>query len=173
MTSTTPSDNSGTLEQVQALYLSHHAWLLNWLRRKLGCSATAADLSQDTFVRILQKKAPPQPDRPRAYLGTLARGLLLNHWRREALEKAYLDFLAAQPEPLAPSSEQQRLAVEALTQLATTLDGMSRRDKQIFLLARIDGLKYQQIADQLGISLNMVQKAMGRVMRQCYHTLYD
>ena len=38
---------------MHALYSEHHGWLQNWLRGKLGCAADAADLAQDTFLRIL------------------------------------------------------------------------------------------------------------------------
>lgn len=158
---------------IHTLYSNHHGWLRAWLRKKMGCSETAADLAQDTFIRILLKQSTPQPESPRAYLSTIARGLMINHWRRQALEQAYLELLAAQPEPVSPSLEEQELVLETLLQLAEVLDGMPRRDKHIFLLARLDGLKYQDIASQLGITVNVVQKAMLRGMQQCYRVLYD
>jgi len=159
-------------DAVTELYSDHHGWLRGWLRKRLGCSETAADLAQDTFVRVMLKEAVPQPDRPRAYLSTIARGLMINHWRRQSLEQAYLEQLTLQPEPVAPSLEERHLVVDTLLQLAQVLDGLPRRDKQIFLLARLDGMKYQAIAERLGINVNQVQKAMIRCMRQCYRVLY-
>ncbi|WP_439645857.1 sigma factor [Methylobacillus glycogenes] len=43
------------LEQqaLHSLYSNHHGWLYGWLKRKLGDAGDAADLAQDTFVRIL------------------------------------------------------------------------------------------------------------------------
>jgi len=160
-------------DAVTELYSDHHGWLRGWLRKRLGCSETAADLAQDTFIRILLKESNPRPDAPRAYLSTIARGLMINHWRRQALEQAYLELLASQPEPVTLSLEEQHLVVDTLVQLAQVLDGLPRRDKQIFLLARLDGMKYQAIAQYLGINVNRVQKAMIRCMRQCYRVLYD
>ena len=40
---------------VQTLYSTHHSWLNRWLRSRLGNAADAADMAQDTFVRLLQK----------------------------------------------------------------------------------------------------------------------
>lgn len=91
---------------VNNLYSSHQGWLRDWLRKRLGCSETAADLTQDTFIRLLLKENTPPLESPRAYLSTIAKGLMINHWQRQALEHAYLDFLAAQPEPLVPSLEE-------------------------------------------------------------------
>lgn len=39
--------------QVDALYRQHHGWLRGWLRQRLNNSADAADLAQDTFIRVL------------------------------------------------------------------------------------------------------------------------
>ena len=40
-------------EECGALYAEHHRWLLGWLRQRLGCLHDAADLAQDTFIRVL------------------------------------------------------------------------------------------------------------------------
>ncbi|WZB75780.1 sigma factor [Achromobacter insuavis] len=41
---------------LKTLYAEHHGWLRSWLRRKLGCPEQAADLAQDTFLRVLTSK---------------------------------------------------------------------------------------------------------------------
>lgn len=155
------------------LYCQNHSWLKDLLYKRLNCSQTAADLAQDTFIRILTKESLPPIENPRAYISTIAKGLTINYWRRQAIEKAYLDTLSSLPEAFVPSLEEQILVVESLTKLSLIVDGLSCRDKQIFLLARIDGLKYQQIADRMCISLSAVQKAMSRAMLRCYRMLND
>ena len=40
---------------IALLYSDHHGWLVGWLRRRLGNPCDAADLAQDTFVRVLGK----------------------------------------------------------------------------------------------------------------------
>ncbi len=157
---------------VTTLYGEHHHWLQHWLRQHLDCSETAADLAHDTFLRLLLKDHLPAIDSPKAYLGRVARGLMLNHWRRQALEKAYLEVLMNHADIAHPSEEEQALVLEALLQLANVLDGLPERCKTVFILARIDGLSYQTIADQLDISVNMVQKAMSKAMLNCYQVLY-
>ena len=100
--------------EVQSLYRDHHRWLRDWLRRKLGCSHHAADLAHDTFVRLLGRKERADPVDPRAYLTTIAQGLVVDFHRRRALERAYLESLAALPEPQAPSPEARAIVLEAL-----------------------------------------------------------
>ncbi|MFP3570455.1 sigma factor, partial [Paraburkholderia sp. SIMBA_030] len=84
------------------LYSHHHGWLQGWLRKRLGSAADAADLAQDTFVRLLCR-APGEPlncTTPRAYLATIANRLALNFYRRRSLEQAYRAALAQTPEDL-------------------------------------------------------------------------
>ena len=42
---------------VHGLYVDHHAWLVTWLTRRLRNAAEAADLAQDTFLRVLGREA--------------------------------------------------------------------------------------------------------------------
>ena len=163
----------GHSQCLEVIYSEHNGWLKQWLQQYLGCAERAADVAQDTFVRILLKESPPEINKPRAYLTTIAHGLVINHWRRQALEKAYLEQLGSQVQPLQPSEEERLLVLEKLEQLSSMLEGLSARCKQVFLLARLDGLSYQAIASKLNISVNMVQKAMIKAMASCYQTLYE
>ncbi len=158
--------------RIDILYGDHHGWLLGWLRRKLGNAFDAADLAQDTFVRVLSKRETVDIHEPRAYLATIAGGLVANHWRRQALERAYLDALAALPQASAPSMEERLLILEALEEIARLLEGLPATVREAFLLSQLDGLTYPQIAERLGVTVNVVQKAMTRAMAHCYRALY-
>lgn len=161
-------------QHVQVLYREHHGWLRGWLRRRLGNDTLALDLAQDAFLRLLSGRCPVEAIRtPRAYLTTVAHGLVVNHWRRQAIEQAYLDALAARGEAASPSPEESRLAMEALEEIAALLDGLPARVRKAFLLSQLDGWTYPRIAEHLGISVNMVQKAMVRALRACYRIVYD
>ncbi|THF62046.1 sigma-70 family RNA polymerase sigma factor [Pseudothauera rhizosphaerae] len=157
---------------IAELYIEHHGWLQSWLRKKLGNAADAANLAHDTFVRLLGKQHDLEIREPRAYLTRIVGGLLNDHWRRQALEQAWLETLAAQPVPLAPSPEERCLIIETLEEIARLLDGLPPRTRDIFLLSQLDGLTYPQIATQLGLTLNIVQKAMTCAVTRCYRALY-
>ncbi|MNG87432.1 putative RNA polymerase sigma factor FecI [compost metagenome] len=82
-------------DSLDTLYKGYHGWLLGWLRRRLDCPHNAADLAQDTFVRLLSAGAYVAPREPRAFLATVARRLLVDRSRRQKLEQAYREELAA------------------------------------------------------------------------------
>ena len=164
---------SPSIDVFSDLYSSHHGWLVNWLWRKLGCRDGAADLAQDTFLRMLATESAHSLREPRAYLSTVANGLLVNHWRRLTLERTFLAALASRPELTAPSPEERVLVVEALCRIDAMLDNLSPRARQAFLLAQLDGLTYAQIAGQLEVSERMVKKYMAQAMLQCMLCMDD
>lgn len=167
-----PSDTSVSPD-LHTLYSDHHGWLVQLLRRRLGHRENAADLAQDTFVRLLASGNVASLREPRAYLTTVATRLLAQYFRRQALERAWLEALASLPEELVPSPEEQALVLEALAAVSQVLDGLPTRVREIFLLSQIDGLTYPEIAGRFGVTVNVVQKAMLRAFRHCYAAVYD
>ncbi|ANF24948.1 sigma-70 family RNA polymerase sigma factor [Stutzerimonas stutzeri] len=159
---------------VHRLYVDHQGWLNGWLRRQLGCSQRAADLAQDTFVRVLSKDQGLDAIRePRAYLHIIARGLLINHWRRRQIEQAYLDAVALHPEAVAPSPESQALVVETLLQVDAMLARLPEKVRRAFLLSQLHGLTYAAIALEVGVSERMVKKYMAQAMLHCLTLIED
>jgi RNA polymerase sigma-70 factor (ECF subfamily) len=154
------------LRNVEALYTGHHGWLYARLHRKLGNALDAADLVHDTFTRILASRVAVI-DEPRAYLSCVAKGILVNWCQRKALERAYLSALAQLPEPEAPSPEQRFIVLETLHEIDAMLDTLPSPVKRTFLLSQISGMKYEEIARQMGVSLISVKRYMKQAFLQC------
>ena len=150
------------------LYRDHRGWLETWLGRRLGNGCDAADLSQDTFLRVLassQRIADLQE--PRAYLLTVGKRLLSNFYQRRSLEQAYLAALAAMPEDCAPYPEQRWLLLETLQALDELLDGLPRAVRRAFLWSQLEGLTYGQIAERLQVSERTIKRYMAQAYEHC------
>lgn len=158
---------------VHTLYEDHHSWLCGWLRKRLGCNHSAADLAQDTFVRVLTQRKTQELREPRAYLSTIARSLMIDMFRRRALEQAYLETLANNPEPVAVSPETRSLIIETLMEIDRLLDGLGERTREIFLLAQLDGLSYVEIGRRLNVSVTTVKKHAVRALTHCLLLIED
>jgi RNA polymerase sigma-70 factor (ECF subfamily) len=150
------------------LYCDHRGWLEGWLRRRMGNACDAADLSQDTFLRLLassQRIADLQE--PRAYLLTVGKRLLSNFYQRRSLEQAYLNALASLPEDCVPSPEQRWLLLETLQALDELLDGLPTAVRRAFLWSQLEGLSYQHIAERLRVSERTIKRYMAQAYEHC------
>ena len=153
---------------LHALYSNHHQWLTTWLRKKTGCGHQAADLAQDTFLRLLLKHTVLQElSTPRIYLAHIAKGLLVDYWRKQALERSYLQALASDTEASFPSAEMQAAIIETLLEIDAMLHTLAPKVRHAFLLAQIDGLTYQEIGKIVGVSERMVKKYMATAIMHC------
>ncbi|OAI10298.1 sigma-70 family RNA polymerase sigma factor [Methylomonas methanica] len=154
-------------QDLTRLYQDHHPWLLQWLEKRVQDRLQAEDHAQDTFLRVITARETLNLDEPRAYLTTIAKRLLINHWRRSTIEQAYLARLAAYPEEIAISPEDSTIILEVLREIDELLNQLPAKVRKAFLLAQLDDLTYAEIGQQLGVSDRMVRKYMAQAMFQC------
>lgn len=153
---------------LNALYRDHRSWLENWLRRRVGNAWDAADLSQDTFLRVLASSQQLAELRePRAYLLTVGKRLLNNFYTRRSLEQAYLEALALLPEECVPSPELRWVLLETLQALDELLDGLPAVVRRAFLWSQLEDLGYREIAERLEVSERTVKRYMAQAYEHC------
>ena len=143
-----------------------------------GCGASwAAPTRPPTWPRTLScvcwARRSADLGEPRALLTHIAKGLVVDHWRRRAVEQAYLEVLARLPEAQAPSPETRLLVLEALCRVDAMLAGLPPKTRKIFLLSQLDSLTYGAIAERLGTSLITVKRHMRNGFIACMAALED
>lgn len=153
--------------ELRTLYLDHYGWLKRWLHRKLRDLHDAEDIAQDTFVRLMSRRCSVLTGEPRAFLAHIANCLVIDKWRRQEIEQAYLQVLALMPEATEPSAEHRWQTLEALYQIDAMLRQLPELTRTIFLMSQLDGLTYQVIADTLGVSLPTVKRHMSQAFLAC------
>ncbi|WP_454565156.1 sigma-70 family RNA polymerase sigma factor [Pseudomonas sp. AIG] len=149
---------------VEGLFRAHYRWLCAYLRGHLHDTASSEDIAAETFAQLLEAPALRAIREPRALLTTIAQRLLYQRWRRSDLERRHRQQLdvdyAASPEDLVHLSQ-------TLNRLDHSLQRLPGKVRTTFLLARIDGLTYPQIAAELGISQRSVSVYMSRSQALC------
>ncbi|MBE8717818.1 sigma-70 family RNA polymerase sigma factor [Cellvibrio polysaccharolyticus] len=163
--STVELDNQA---DIQSLYTHHHSWLKTWLRRRLGNDSDAADLAQDTFVRLLvNRQSLKNPESPRGYLQVIAKRLCIDLWRRKSIEQAWLEIVASRPEAVHISPEEHAIVLETFYELDEMLHRLPQNVATAFMLAQVDGLTYREIAEQMSVSERSVKNWMAKAMLEC------
>ncbi len=166
--------NSDPVEEfsacVNSLYVDHNLWLQRWLGNEVGCAQSAADITQDTFVRVLQNKQDIHKLRtPRAWLRTVAKRILIDRRRRQQIESLYLARLAAHhfEENYEFSPEEFNIAIETLHVIARALEQCSPTMRKAFMLRFFENWTHRAIADHLQVSTKSVQKYLAKALVLC------
>lgn len=153
--------------------------LLNELRRfltkRLKCPEAAADLTHETYLRLRQRDGTP-PDNARALAFHIAMNLAVDYQRKSSVRDRYLvDSDASTIEETATdaahSPEQTLIAQQRLSRVQSALNELPPDCRTVFLLHGVEGLKYTEIADRLGISVSMVGKHLARAMQHCARSI--
>jgi len=159
----------------ERLYLDHRSWLENWLRGKVRCPHDAADLSQDTFLRLLLGAHPGSLREPRAYLLVIANRLLINRHRRRKVEEDALrqvSVLLEKQDRRGPA--ETVIARELLAQVLLLLtEELPEKPRRAFVMARVDGLGYRAIARRLEVSESSVKQYLAKALAHCHARLYN
>ena len=168
------ADYDRPLSDVGCLYREHQPWLFNWLRGKLGCPHDASDLSQDTFLRVLSADIGELRE-PRAYLLVVANRLLINRYRRNKIEAEVLQQVAHLMERWDEKGPADIVAARDLLHrvLLMLMEELPEKPRRAFLMARIDGKSYRQIARRLSVSESSVKQYISRALMHCHKRLYD
>ena len=152
---------------VGGLFRAHYPWLCARLRQRLGGRASVEDIAAQTFLQLLESPNLAPIREPRALLTTIAQRLVYQHWRRCDLERRHLEHLQQLDPPQATSPEVLWQLTENLRRLDRTLQRLPGKVRATFLLSRVDGLSYPQIAAELGISQRSVSDYMIRSHALC------
>ncbi|QGZ65158.1 sigma-70 family RNA polymerase sigma factor [Paraburkholderia acidisoli] len=149
--------------------------LVRFLSRLVNDGDTAADIAQESYVRVLSlRNTGAAISDPRGLLYRTARNLVIDTHRRATVRAHHVDELETIDEPVAPVSSQPEAAWEAsrrTTALVAAIDALPPRCREAFVLHKFDGLSHAEVAARMGISRNMVEKHVIRGVVACRQRL--
>ncbi|BBL71161.1 RNA polymerase sigma factor [Methylogaea oryzae] len=159
---------------LQQLYIDSHDELEGLLFARLRCRDTAADLSQEAFLRLHDSEDLSAIGNLRGYLFRIAMNLLNDHYRSAGVRSGATgeeaeELLANLPD--CRSAETVVMAEEQLDSVAAALAELSPLCQRIFYLNRFEGRKHKDIAERLGISVRTVEDNLARALRHCVRRL--
>lgn len=149
MSSVPPSRDPGQF--AAEVFERHRAALRRYVRSATGSGDLAEELTQEVFLRVVRSGAGYEPrGTERAWLFSIARNLVVDHFRRRTDEGPSLVDLAQ------PATQVLRYSiVEAIGRLPES-------EREVFLLCEVAGLSYAEIAEATGSSVPAVRSALYR-----------
>lgn len=147
------------------LFRNYYSVLCEKAYRMVGCRQKAEEIVSDVFIKIWKNREELNiKSSIKAYLFMAVRNRSIDYLRHLSRRKIMLAELCPADHESShyPSPEECLLYRELEQQIQTAISALPPRGQHIFRLSREEGLKYQQIADQLGISIKTVETHMRR-----------
>jgi RNA polymerase sigma-70 factor (ECF subfamily) len=151
-----------TAQEFERAFDLYYSGLRNFLYYKTSQAELAEDVAQDAFVKLWETREKIDKSSLKAYLFTIANNLMINKLKREQLRFKFLNSTKERSDNVTPQYlvEMQEFDEKLQATLAKIPDGA----REVFLMNRIDGLKYREIAEMLGLSMKAVEKRMSRAL---------
>jgi RNA polymerase sigma-70 factor (ECF subfamily) len=154
---------------VEAIYLNHQSELQFHLTRIVDCPDIAADIVQESFIIFFREAQKQTIDHPRGFLFRVAKNLAYDHIKHRKVTENYAQTKEQSLPPPSefPSAENLVSVNEKLAAIMRILDELPLRTQEIFVLNRVYGKTYSEIAMELDISDSAVEKHMAKALLHC------
>ncbi len=154
-----PTDTQNVCEEriYSTIFQQHSKTIFNYIFYKFGNEEKANDAVQEAFVKLWENCAKVAPEKAKSYLYTVANNLYLNVIKSEKVRLKYAD------KTLKATNESPEFLMEEnqfKDKLDNALNDLPDNQRSTFLLNRIDGMKYAEIADMEGVSIKAIEKRM-------------
>lgn len=143
------------------LYLTYYSKLVRFAKEFVEHEEDAENITQDVFTDLWEKRDfITHIENMNAYLFRLVRNRCLDYLRHKVFEQRYMESLQLSCEEEAVEDHDTEILIRA------AINSLPQRCRDIFLLSRVEGLKYREISEHLGISVNTVECQMGIALKK-------
>jgi RNA polymerase sigma factor (sigma-70 family) len=157
---------------LERLFQTYQPELIARLRRIVGCWHTAADLAQDTYLRLLRMDGSQEISHPRAFLHRTAVNLALDYLRKQKHRAPTLTLDDAVTVPSqAPAACRSLYDKQRLAAFQTALVTLPSPTKDVLVLRRIHGYAHGEIAQRLGLTKRQVENHLAKALYHCQRAL--
>jgi RNA polymerase sigma-70 factor (ECF subfamily) len=158
---------AGDVGSFEELYKRHHPLLLRRLTRLCGNAAVAEELAQETFLRAAQRIGTSGELHFRAWILRIGTNIGIDHLRalKRAPAQSLDDMVKVTPAAGTPTVVDTEASVEMRETarfVASVLDRLNPRHRQVLVMREIEGLDYRSIADRLGVSCSAIETLLFR-----------
>lgn len=158
---------AGDEQAYKEIYLHYENAILNLVVKYVKSVELAKDVSQDVFIKIWEKREVlPDVQYFQAYLFQVARHESINMLRAAGRSDVAKGEIARHFQDNPGFFDDETLQRDYRSFIQRTLDSLSPRSREIFLLCREQGKTYEEVAAALGISRNNVRNHMVAALRK-------
>jgi RNA polymerase sigma-70 factor, ECF subfamily len=156
----------GDNQAFELLFRKYYVRLCGFSNKFLSDPEEAREVAQEAFIKIWEGREDIDPENSlKSYLFKIAQNLSLNILRKKKIETRYLEIFKQVYIEHSDFSVYDSLLVQELEdKIAAAVNTIPPKCKRVFELSRIEGLKYNQIAEILNISVKTVEAQISKAL---------
>ena len=144
------------------LFRTFHQPVKNFVFYKTGDMDLAEDIMQDVFLKFWEKKGEIRLATAKSLLYTIAGNLSKNRLEHRQVVLQFANSYVHPPHSHSPEFEAELKEFDARLQKA--IADLDEKNRVVFLMNRIDGMTYQEIAENIGLTVKAVEKRMKKAL---------
>ena len=156
----------GNQQALQQLFDQHYVTLCRIALRLVHRAEVAEEIVQDVFVYLWEKRGDYQISTSLgAYLTRAVRNRCLNHLKSRAARYDWSEEIQDHQHPVDAAPDAALQVAELTAALEHILPQLPERCQLVFSLIRYEARSYQEVADQLDVSVKTIEYHMGKALR--------
>lgn len=151
----------GKLDYMAVIFERYHVRMYNFFLQMTRDRAVSEDLTQNVFYKVLRYRKSYQGGKVVSWIFKIGRNLLTDHYRLQ--KKAWNTI----PENWEGQEEQAASEVqEDVAHLYAALNKLNIQDRELIVMNRLQGMKYESIAEIIGSSESAVKVRVHRIIKK-------
>jgi RNA polymerase sigma-70 factor (ECF subfamily) len=164
----------GDMQAFERVFKEHYDGLCRFANSYLLDVDEAEEVVQGTFIGFWEKRENLQIETSlKAYLYRSVRNSCLNEIKRQKVRQVHAQAVLQQEVQVAEASDHDALKIELEDRIHHAIQTLPEQCRLIFKMSRFEELKYQEIADQLGLSIKTVENQIGKALKVLREQLKD
>jgi RNA polymerase sigma factor (sigma-70 family) len=144
------------------LFKMYHQPVKHFIYYRTGDMDLADDVVQDAFLKFWEKKNEVRMSTAKTLLYTIAGNLAKNKQEHQKVVFQFANRFLQNPFINSPEFELELKEFDYKLQKA--IAGLHEKNREVFLMNRIDGLTYKEIAENVGVTVKAVEKRMKKAL---------
>ena len=148
-----------TKTDFKQLFNKHFDAVRNYIYYRSGDPELATDIAQDTFLKVWEKQlVDDKTANIKGLLFKIAHDIFISSFRKEKVAMRFRLSIVENDSPYSP--EEYLQSNELKEKYEKALTKMPEKQRVVYLLSRVENMKYREIAELAGISVKAVEKRM-------------
>ncbi len=153
---------SGNLDAMRYIFDRYHVRIYNFYYQMIKDVAVCEDLTQNVFLKAIKYKHSYKGGKFVSWIFKIARNLFYDHYQEQKKTQSFEDIDEVTSSIDDSSIEKQ----EEVNHLMRVLNSLNEKDKELIVMNRIDGIKYEQIAEIIGSNTIAVKTRIHRIVKK-------